>query len=81
MFVYSSETTSSFVSPSRRIGAFHGGGAVRAGEDEGAERTRGGKTLAEAGGLFVGGTAACETAEEEEGDGCGGMQLVHLLGV
>lgn len=39
--------------------------------------------MAEAGGLFVGGTAGCETAEEEDGDGCGGlsptadMQLVH----
>lgn len=46
----------------------------REGEDKDAERTRGGKTLAEAGGLFVGRTAGCETAKEEDSDGCVRMQ-------
>lgn len=42
----------------------------REGEDKGAERTRGGKTEAEAGGPFVGRTAGCETAKEERSGGC-----------
>lgn len=37
----------------------------REGEDKDVERARGGETLAQAGGLFVG-----RTAEEEDNDGC-----------
>lgn len=45
------------------------------GEDKDAETMRGLKTRGETGGLLGGRTAGCETAKEEDSDGCSRMQL------